>query len=69
MDLLVVPGGLDIRNLCGMSRFSFDWNVTHMPSQSGIWLPAFGIRSLAARERGIWAGLVTPRQPLWSLTN
>jgi hypothetical protein len=69
IDLLVVPCGLDIRYLCGISLFSFDWNVTHIPSQSGSWSPAFGIKSFATRERGICAGLSTPRQTLWSLTN
>lgn len=68
-DLLVVPGGLDIRYLCGISLFSFDWKVTHIPSQFGIWFPAFGISNFATRERGMCAGRSTPRQTLWSLTN
>lgn len=61
--------GIDIKARWPMSVNSFDWNVTHSPSQSGIIALWLGAISFAIRERGMWAGLVTPRQFLWSRTN
>jgi hypothetical protein len=51
-DLEVVLGGTDIMALWPMSLCSFDWNVTHKPSQFGIWADWFGEISFAMRERG-----------------
>jgi hypothetical protein len=61
-DLALVFGGTDISERCPVSGLSFDWNVTHRPSQSGINPDWFGLISFASLERGIWAGRVTPRQ-------
>jgi hypothetical protein len=68
-DLELELGGTDIKERCPTSEYSFDWNVTHRPSQSGICPDWFGDKSFAMRERGICAGLSTPKHCLWSRTN
>lgn len=69
IDLDVVLRGTDIRLRWPTSRYSFDWNVTHRPSQSGIWPDWLGDNNFAIRERGWCAGRVIPRHALWSRTN
>lgn len=63
-DFDVVLRGTDNNARCPTSRYSFDWNVTHNPSQSGIILLWFGDNSLEMRERGMYDGLSMPRHAL-----
>lgn len=63
-DFDVVLRGTDNRLRWPTSVYSFDWNVTHNPSQSGIIPLWFGASSFDRRDRGMYDGFFIPRHAL-----